>query len=214
MPNDRLDRMTRRAFAGSALAASMALTGGAKAAEAMLRPTVPGDLGPFYPIERPADDDADLTWIKGHAKRAVGNVIEVSGRILDRRGNPVQGAILEVWQANAAGRYAHANDIATAPLDPDFQGYAQIRTGAGGDWRMITIKPAAYDSPIGRRTPHIHFDVRGKSQRLVTQMYFSDDGASNAADTLYKGLGDGAATAVAKLDNAAKYRWDVVLMDA
>lgn len=213
MTNDRFDRLTRRAFAGSALAASMVLTGGAKAAEAMLRPTALGDLGPFYPIERPADEDADLTWIKGHAKRAVGNVIEVSGRILDRHGHPVPGAILEVWQANSVGRYAHANDIAKAPLDPDFQGYAQIRTGAGGDWRITTIKPAAYDSPIGRRTPHIHFDVRGKSQRLVTQMYFSDDAASNAVDTLYKGLGDWADTAVAKLDSAAKYRWDVVLMD-
>lgn len=213
MTDDGFDGLTRRAFAGSALAASITLTGGAKAAEAVLRPTVPGDLGPFYPIERPADEDADLSWIKGHAKRAAGNVIEVSGRILDRHGNPVAGAILEVWQANAAGRYAHANDIAKASLDPDFQGYAQIRTGPGGDWRIRTIKPAAYDSPIGRRTPHIHFDVRGKSQRLVTQMYFSDDAASNVTDTLYKGLGDWADTAVAKLDTPAKYRWDVVLMD-
>ena len=213
MHDSQYDHMTRRAFAGSAMAASFAIAGAAKAAEAMLRPTVPGDLGPFYPIERLAEDDADLSWIKGHAKRAAGNVIEVSGRVLDRHGNPVPGAILEVWQANAVGRYAHANDIAKAPLDPDFQGYAQIRTGAGGDWRITTIKPAAYDSPIGRRTPHIHFDVHGKSQRLVTQMYFSDDAATNAVDTLYKGLGGWADTAVAQIDGAAKYRWDVILMD-
>lgn len=213
MPHNRYDRMTRRAFAGSALITSLALASRAKAAEAILRQTAPGDLGPFYPIERLTEEDADLTWIKGHAKRASGNVIEVSGRVLDRHGNPVRGAILEVWQANAVGRYAHANDIAKAPLDPDFQGYAQIRTGAKGDWRITTIKPAAYDSPIGRRTPHIHFDVHGKSQRLVTQMYFSDDAATNAADMLYKGLGDWADTAVATLDTPAKYRWDVVLMD-
>lgn len=213
MRDNQYHRITRRALAGSALAASIALTGAAKAADKMLRPTALGDLGPFYPVERLADEDADLTWIKGHAKRAIGNVIEVSGRVLDRHGNPVQGAVLEVWQANSVGRYAHPNDIATASLDPDFQGYCQIRTGAGGDWRITTIKPAAYDSPIGRRTPHIHFDVRGKSQRLVTQMYFSDDAASNAADMLYKGLGDWADTALASLDGAAKYRWDIVLMD-
>jgi protocatechuate 3,4-dioxygenase beta subunit len=213
MQNDRIDGMTRRAFAGSALAAAAALASGAKGAETPLRPTAFGDLGPFYPIERLAEEDADLTWIKGHAKRASGDVIEVSGRVLDRHGNPVRGAILEVWQANSLGRYAHANDIAKAPLDPDFQGYARIRTGAGGDWRITTIKPAAYDSPIGRRTPHIHFDVHGKSQRLITQMYFSDDAATNAADMLYKGLGDWADTALAKLDTPAKYRWDVVMMD-
>lgn len=213
MLDEQYDGMTRRAFAGSALASAFALTGGAGAAETMLRPTALGDLGPFYPIERLAEEDADLTWIKGHAKRAAGHVIEVSGRVLDRHGNPVRGAVLEVWQANAVGRYAHPNDIAKTAIDPDFQGYAQIRTGARGDWRITTIKPAAYDSPIGRRTPHIHFDVRGKSQRLVTQMYFSDDAGSNAVDTLYKGLGEWADTAVATLDTPAKYRWDVVLMD-
>ncbi|WP_422061738.1 hypothetical protein [Sphingopyxis sp.] len=211
---NRLNGMTRRAFTGSALAASIALTSGAKAAEAALRPTASGDLGPFYPIDRLAEDDADLTWIKGHDKRAMGDVIEVSGRVLDRYGKPVSGATLEVWQANSVGRYAHPNDIATAPIDPNFQGYAQIRTGADGEWRIVTIKPAAYDSPIGRRTPHIHFDVHGKSHRLISQMYFADDADTNANDVLYKGLGDWADTAVARLDSPAKYRWDVILMDA
>ena len=210
---DTVEKMTRRAFAGSALAASMALTGGAKAAEAVLRPTASGDLGPFYPIDRLAEDDADLTWIKGHKTRALGDVIEVSGRVLDRHGNPVRNAAIEVWQANSVGRYAHPNDVATAPLDPNFQGYARLTTGAGGEWRIVTIKPAAYDSPSGRRTPHIHFDVHGKSHRLVSQMYFADDAATNANDMLYKGLGDWADTAVAKLDSPAKYRWDVILMD-
>lgn len=210
---DTVERMTRRAFAGSALAASMALTGGAKAAEAVLRPTASGDLGPFYPIDRLAEDDADLTWIKGHKARALGDVIEVSGRVLDRNGNPVRNAAIEVWQANSVGRYAHPNDVATAPLDPNFQGYALLTTGASGEWRIMTIKPAAYDSPIGRRTPHIHFDVHGKSHRLVSQMYFADDAATNANDMLYKGLGDWADTAVARLDSPAKYRWDVILMD-
>jgi len=171
------------------------------------------DLGPFYPIERMAEEDADLTLISGHSKRAQGSIIQVTGRVLDRYGNPVSGARLELWQCNAAGRYAHANEVATAPLDPDFQGYAAIRTGTKGEWRITTVKPAGYDSPIGRRTPHIHFDVSGKSQRLTTQMYFSDEETANGSDTLYKGMGGEAGRTVAQLDGAARYNWDIVLMD-
>lgn len=213
MHDNRHDKMTRRAFAGSALAASIALGGGARAAEAALHPTAFSDMGPFYPIQRLTEQDADLTWLKGHKSRAIGQVIEVSGRVLDRYGHPVRNATLEVWQANSVGRYAHPNDIATAPLDPNFQGYAQIRTGADGEWRITTIKPASYDSPIGKRTPHIHFDVHGKSQRLIAQMYFADDAATNVNDMLYKQLGSEASTSVARLDAPAKYRWDIVLMD-
>lgn len=205
--------MSRRAFAGSALAASLGLTGGARAADQRLLLTASSDLGPFYPVDRLAEDDADLTWLKGHKSRALGQVIEVTGRVLDRRGNPVRGAVLEAWQANAAGRYAHSADVATAPLDPDFQGFATLRTGPTGEWRMMTIKPAAYDSPIGKRTPHIHFDIRGRQHRLISQMYFSDDAAMNAQDTLYRGLGGTADTSVAQLAAPAKYRWDIVLME-
>lgn len=207
------NKFTRRAFGGSALAASFAVASSAHAIEEALRLTANSDMGPFYPIDRLAEDDADLTWIKGHSSRAKGTVIEVTGRVLDRRGNPVRGAVLEAWQANAAGRYAHAADIATAPLDPDFQGFATLRTGPSGEWRMTTIKPAAYGSPIGQRTPHIHFDIRGRQHRLIAQMYFSDDGAMNAQDTLYRGLGDGAVTSVAQLSAPEKYRWDIVLME-
>lgn len=211
---DRNIKITRRVFAGSALAAAgLVAVRGSAAADTVLRETATGPIGPFYPIERLTEEDADLTWIKGHSKRAIGNVIEVTGRVLDRHGKPVSGALLEIWQANAAGRYAHVNDISTMPLDPDFQGYAAIKTGVNGDWRITTIKPAAYDSPIGRRTPHIHFDIQGKSHRLISQMYFSDDDASNSKDGLYQELGSWAATAVAKLQSPAKYHWDIVLMD-
>ncbi len=205
--------MSRRAFAGSALAASFALADGARAADQAVRLTASSVMGPFYPVDRLAEDDADLTWLKGHKNRARGQIIEVTGRVLDRRGNPVQGAVLEAWQANAAGRYAHSADVATAPLDPDFQGFAALRTGATGEWRITTIKPAAYDSPIGKRTPHIHFDIRGRHHRLISQMYFSDDAAMNAQDTLYRELGAEADTSVARLAAPAKYRWDIVLME-
>lgn len=121
---------------------------------------------------------------------------------------------MDIWQCNSLGRYAHANDIAKMPLDPNFQGYASTRTGPDGNWRITTIKPAAYDSPIGKRTPHIHFDVQGKRHRLVTQMYFSDDSASNGRDMLYRELGGSAERAIAKLGDAGRYDWNIVLMDA
>ena len=206
--------LSRRAFAGSALATATPLAAKGAGA-ATTKPMTPGqDIGPFYPIERLAETDADLTWIKGHQNRAKGTVIEVTGRVLDRYGNPVRGARLELWQCNAAGRYAHPNDIATAPLDPDFQGFAALATGTEGEWRITTIKPAGYDSPIGHRTPHIHFDVSGRTHRLITQMYFSDEEATNAKDALYMEMGKAATRTVARADGVARYSWDIVLMDA
>ena len=209
---DDTHQLSRRAFGGSILA--LGALASTRAAASTLKPTPTQTIGPFYPVERLAEEDADLTWIKGHTKRAEGTVIQVRGRVLDRYGHPVSGARLDIWQCNSLGRYAHANDIATMPLDPDFQGFAAIRTGAKGEWQITTIKPAAYDSPIGRRTPHIHFDVQGKSHRLITQMYFSDDDATNSKDMLYRQLGGSAERTVAKLGNAGQYDWNVILMDA
>lgn len=211
---DKQDHLiSRRTFAGSALAtAGLFAAGGAKAAAAPAQ--TPGQtIGPFYPIQRLAESDADLTWIKGHRNRAKGSVIEVTGRVLDRYGNPVRGARLELWQCNAMGRYAHPNDVATTPLDPDFQGYAAITSDRQGAWRFTTIKPAGYESPIGHRTPHIHFDVQGRAHRLITQMYFSDEEATNARDALYMEMGGAAPRTVARADGVARYSWDIVLMD-
>jgi len=211
--DEKCDMLTRRGFAAAAVAATaIAVSKTALGAEVL--PNTPNQtIGPFYPVQRLAEEDADLTWIKGHAQRAQGNVIQVSGRVLDRYGNPVENARLEIWQCNSLGRYAHPNDIATTPLDPDFQGFASIKTAAKGEWRITTIKPAGYQSPIGMRTPHIHFQVDGKSHRLVTQMYFSDDDVSNSKDRLYQDMGNAAARTVAKLDGAGQYRWDIILMD-
>ncbi len=201
--------ISRRGFTGAALA-SLVIAPGAFAAPAM---TTGSPLGPFYPVRRLAENDWDLTRLKGHANRAKGEVIEVTGRVLDRYGKPIRGAQLELWQCNAIGRYAHANEQSTMPLDPDFQGYAKVTTTHDGEWRIITIKPAAYDSPIGRRSPHIHFDIRGRDERLIAQMYFPEDATANAADRLYKGLGSDASTSVAGRIGAGHYRWDIVLMD-
>lgn len=146
-------------------------------AQTALPLTPPMDLGPFYPVQRPLDEDADLTRLKGHKTRAKGEVIEVSGRVLSPDGTPQPGAVLEVWQANAAGRYDHPGDTSDVPLDPDFQGYGRIVADAQGAFRFLTVKPAAYVAFVGgfKRTAHIHVDVQGKRQRLVTQLYFPAD---------------------------------------
>ena len=207
-------RISRRAFAGASLAsAGLVIARGAGAFQS--RPlTAESPMGPFFPLDPPTESDADLTWLKGHSKRASGQVIEVSGRVLDQRGNLISGARLDLWQANAAGRYAHPADPATAPLDPDFQGFASIVSDTRGDWRIVTVKPAGYDSPIGHRPPHIHFDIRGRAHRNVAQLYFPEDAEGNAKDALFKALGAQAATTVAVRDSANPnhYTWDIVLM--
>ncbi len=205
--------ISRRAFvaAASGAVSLAAIRGLAKTPPAE---TSESPLGPFYPLGYAGEDDSDLTMLKGHKVRAEGEVIEVSGRVLDRRGNPVDGARIEIWQANAFGRYAHENEVSTQPLDPNFQGVARLVTGPSGAWRIKTIKPKFYDSPIGLRTPHIHFDVGGRAHRLTAQMYFPEEQEKNAADTLYQELGAGASTSVARLEAPATYRWDIVLMEA
>ncbi len=171
-------------------------------------------MGPFYPLTHPADSDADLAWVKGRPARAAGEVIEISGRILDVKGIPIPGATIELWQANAAGRYAHPSDISTAPLDPNFHGFASLHSDSRGAWRIVTVKPGGYDSPIGQRPPHIHFDVRGRQHRNVAQLYFPEEEAGNKVDLLYKALGDQAHTSLAARDagDPSKYVWDIVLL--
>ena len=113
-------------------------------------------------------------------KLAQGALMQVSGRILDEDGRPIPDAIVELWQANAAGRYSHALDQRDAPLDPNFLGHGRVRSDENGAYSFLTIKPGAYPVPVKDtwwRPPHIHFSVLGPStlSRLVTQMYFPGD---------------------------------------
>lgn len=206
-------RLSRRAFTASGLSAAGVLLSGSAIAREALAPTPEQVMGPFYPSGYGGEADADLTRLYGHSERALGQVIEVNGRVLDRYGNPMRDAKIELWQANAAGRYAHDNEVSTAPLDPNFQGVAKLVTGADGEWRITTVKPRFYDTPIGLRTPHIHFDVQGNAHRLVTQMYFDDEPEQNAKDFVHASLGPAAPRTVAKTTAPDTYRWDIVLMD-
>ena len=208
--------LTRRT-ALTGLAVGSALIRPALAQAAPLQETPEQILGPFYPLRRGADSDADLTMVDGRSARALGDAIEVSGRVLTVKGEPVEGAMLELWQANAAGRYAHGSDPnTTAPLDPNFQGYAKLRTDRTGAFRFVTVKPGAYPIGGGRsRTPHIHFDISGQTDRLATQMYFPNE-ALNETDIVRKDLGRMAGLATARddgktADGRRRLVWDIVL---
>lgn len=205
--------VTRRGlFAGAAAVA------GVSAAQAQkLIPTSSQDLGPFYPIVRPADHDADLTRLKGRSGTATGQPINVIGRVVDLRGNPISGATVDLWQANAVGRYDHPGDGANpAALDPNFQGFARLATDRDGQFKFRSIKPKDYNTPIGVRTPHIHFAIDGHRERLVTQMYFPGE-ALNERDALLRGASSRdsvIAEAIERLSGdpqALAYRWTVVL---
>jgi protocatechuate 3,4-dioxygenase beta subunit len=135
----------------------------------------PERSGPALSHLRPGEIANDLT-----AAGPVGERITVSGRLLDSDGRPIRDSLVEIWQANAAGRYRHRNDRWPAPLDPNFHGGGRAVTDAGGRYEFLTIKPGPY--PWGNhynawRPAHIHFSVMGRvfDERLVTQMYFPGD---------------------------------------
>lgn len=140
--------------------------------------------------------DVNLAEV-GPGRFAIGQLMHLSGRILDEDGRPVRGAVVELWQANAAGRYYHPIDQRDAPLDPNFVGNGRIRTDEEGRYAFFTIKPGAYPVPVKEtwwRPPHLHFSVLGPSSlsRLVTQMYFPGE-PLNTLDRILNSMPDTAA---------------------
>lgn len=134
--------------------------------------------GPVFGAERIAEGDNDLT--AGHAGEPMGQRIIVHGRLLDGDGAPIRNSLVEIWQANAGGRYRHDRDRWDCPLDPNFDGAGRTLTDDDGRYEFTTVKPGAYpwrNHHNAWRPAHIHFSVFGQSftQRLVTQMYFPDD---------------------------------------
>jgi protocatechuate 3,4-dioxygenase beta subunit len=143
-----------------------------------LPPGTETQTGPALGDLRPGPLDNDLT--RQHEGEPLGERITVSGRLLDPDGRPVRDSLVEVWQCNAAGRYAHRWDRWPAPLDPNFSGAGRCVTDRDGRYHFTTIKPGPYpwgNHPNAWRPAHIHFSLMGRSfeQRLVTQMYFPGD---------------------------------------
>jgi protocatechuate 3,4-dioxygenase beta subunit len=137
--------------------------------------------GPFYPDSDVGDKDLDLTLIKGHTEAAKGDPIYVYGQVLDTDGQPLANATVDVWQANDAGKYRHADDPNPAPLDPNFQGWGIVQTDALGFYRYKTIVPGSYPLEAlgeggGRRARHIHYKVSHEGHKpITTQLYFPGD---------------------------------------
>ena len=134
--------------------------------------------GPVFPRESIGPDASDLT--ARHSAAPLGERIIVSGRVLDEHGRPVPHSLVELWQANAAGRYRHPIDQHNAPLDPNFTGTGHTLTDVAGNYRFVTIRPGAYpwrNHYNAWRPAHIHFSIFGPAfaTRLITQMYFPGD---------------------------------------
>jgi protocatechuate 3,4-dioxygenase, beta subunit len=134
--------------------------------------------GPVYGDQSLGELDHDLT--RQHAGEPLGQRISVSGRVLGSDGRPLGGQLIEIWQANAAGRYRHVVDTHDAPIDSNFSGGGRCLTDDDGAYRFVTVKPGAYpwpNHPNAWRPAHIHFSLFGRAlpERLVTQMYFPDD---------------------------------------
>jgi protocatechuate 3,4-dioxygenase beta subunit len=211
----------RNALTGLGAGALAIATTSVSAAE-RLRPTPQETFGPFFPVTAKPTHDFDLTHVAGRQGRALGQIIEVSGRVLRMDGSPVKGAAIEIWQANAAGRYTHPLDKNPAPLDPNFEGVALLKTSDEGRYLVRTVKPGPYPDPSGgMRTSHIHFDVTSSDYRLVAQMYFPGE-PLNEKDILISTMPgrhrDPALTickqVTAREPGVLKFEWDIVLLQA
>jgi protocatechuate 3,4-dioxygenase beta subunit len=167
-----MDKMNRRNFIMTGIV-GVAL--GLFASSAYAGSPTPEEIkGPFYPVWAQKDKDFDLTRIEGNQGVAKGKIIIILGQVLDTDGKPVEDATVDLWQPNAAGRYRHPHDSNTAPLDPNFQGWAIVQSGKDGKFRFKTVYPGSYPaSDTWKRPPHIHYKVSKKGYiELITQMYF------------------------------------------
>ena len=207
MKNDTSNQGRRTILKASAalLAAGLMPSMSAAFAQAAFKRTQDQILGPFYPIMSEPNRSGDLTRVPGGSGRAKGELLIVKGRVIDPSGKPVSGAAIEIWQANAVGRYAHPDDTNPAPLDPNFEGFGALTSDADGRYEFLTIKPPPYPvSPDRTRPAHIHFDVRGRHDALVTQMYFAGDPYLQKDPYLQSAFDPG--SLIVKLDSREKDR--------
>ncbi len=199
------ENKTRRQFLGYGLGAVAGAGLIAQSARAASKsPTAPVGEGPFYPIHKQQDRDADLTRFDGSTERAKGPLTLVEGTVMDEDGKPIGDALVDIWQANAAGRYHHERDPNPTPRDPNFQGWAQVLTDERGSYRFLTVKPGAY--PVDgswSRPPHIHYKVSKRGfHELTTQMFFPGE-SLNDTDRLFLDIPEAErASVTAKLGKA------------
>ncbi|MBW3541609.1 MAG: intradiol ring-cleavage dioxygenase [Planctomycetes bacterium] len=179
---------TRRAFLNRcAFGAALFATPGLFAEE--LTRTPPQTEGPFYPDRLPLDTDNDLLMINDGITPAVGQVTHLGGRILDARGNPIRGAVVEVWQVDNKGSYLHSDGDGGQGRDGNFQGFGRFLTGRTGEYYFRTIKPVPYTF----RTPHIHFAVKIKGREEFTTQCYVKGEPLNQQDRIFQSVREPAA---------------------
>jgi protocatechuate 3,4-dioxygenase, alpha subunit len=177
-----------------------------------LIPTASQTVGPFFKVGL----DADLADLTGGGK-AKGEVIVIEGEVRDGDGAPVPDALLEIWQANAAGKYDHPEDRQEKPGDPGFRGFGRTFADAKGRYRFTTIRPGAVPGRGNAlQAPHITLTVfaRGLLKHLMTRIYFADEMQANETDPVLNGIDDPAARRsllAEPLEARRRYRFDVVL---
>jgi len=171
--------MTRRML--TLLAPTLLLPGLARAA---LGPTPDTTAGPFYPKRKPLDDDSDLVQVQGFEREAAGDILHLSGRVLDAGRVPLPGARVEIWQCDTNGVYNHSRDRQYAMRDPAFQGFGHTIADQDARFAFRTIVPAPYPG----RTPHIHVKVYYEARRRLTTQLFVKGHGPNDIDFLYYAL--------------------------
>ena len=210
-----MNKESRREFLAHCSALGLSIAGLEQLLEAACVKTPKQTPGPFYPVPSISEQrhkDMDLTRKLGKDEVAKGEIIRIKGQIKDEGCRPIKGAVVEVWQACASGRYNHSRERNRAVLDTDFQFWGRAITGPEGEYELLTIKPGKYPG----RTSHIHYAVQAKNYRpLVTQMYFADDGRQNARDGIYRRLSNQDREAVtvefSKQDDVKAGTFDMVL---
>jgi protocatechuate 3,4-dioxygenase, beta subunit len=181
--------LSRRLFLGSTAVATVGaaayFTPGVFAEQLMQTPAQ--EEGPFYPDRMPLDTDNDLLIINNSITPAVGAITHLSGRILDRHGDPIRNAVVEIWQVDNNAAYLHSKSDNYAKRDSNFQGFGRFLTGSTGEYYFRTIKPVVYP---GRLAPHVHFAVMVKGkERFTTQCYIKGH-PGNAVDFVLKTIRD------------------------
>ena len=184
MDNHNLFRTRRHFLSGLAIGSAALFTPGVFAQKLIQTPRQ--TEGPFYPDKMPLDTDNDLLIINDSITPAVGAVTYLSGRILNSHGEPIRGALVEIWQCDNNGAYIHSGTVNKDKRDVNFQGFGRFMTGSTGDYLFRTIKPVPYPG----RTPHIHFVVKVKGQEKFSTQCYIKGHPGNERDSVLKTIRD------------------------